>query len=68
VRRVYVLFRILAYATGLLGMSLLVLGRRSKTLESALTMYGGTLLMLSFLSFLGTYLAWTVSRLTHRHR
>jgi hypothetical protein len=67
-RRLYITFRILGYLFGLSGLVLFTYGRQAVEPRSLMTMAGGVLLVLSFASFVATYVLAIASRLRPRNR
>ncbi len=65
-QKLYFVARIAAYLFGLLGMILFTLGRRSVPINAHMTAIGAALLGLSFVCFMITYVAFTLSKLTSR--
>ncbi len=62
-RKLYWLFRVLAYACGIVGLALFVNGRQSGDPQSPQLMIGGALIILSTLFFLFTYFMLVLTRL-----
>ncbi len=65
-RKLTILCRILGYLFGLSGLVLFTFGRQSLEPRSLMTMAGGVLLILSFVSFFATYTLYIVARLRPR--
>jgi len=61
-RRLYKLFRIVGYASGILGMLLVMLGRTGAVPQPVMAV-GGGLILLMVCSFLVTYVLYLVARL-----
>ncbi|HPF99090.1 MAG TPA: hypothetical protein PLE77_03415 [Kiritimatiellia bacterium] len=62
-RRLYVIFRVIAYLTGFVGMILFTLGRQADTGRTELTLSGGILLITAFVAFFCTYILYILNRL-----
>ena len=65
-QKLYFIARIAAYVSGLIGMILFTLGRRSVPINAHMTAIGAALLGLSFVFFMITYVTFTLSKLTSR--
>ena len=61
--KAYNILRIVAYIAGLAGMVLFVTARQSADAQPVRAAAGGTLLILSFICFLGTYAIYLAIRL-----
>ena len=62
-RKLYNVFRIIAYLAGFVGMILFTLGRQAGGNRAELTLSGGALLITSFVAFFCTYVLFMVNRM-----
>lgn len=67
--KIYSLFRIVAYVAGLAGMVLFVTARQSAEPQAMRAAAGGSLLIVSFICFLATYIIYLAVQLgKHRNK
>lgn len=67
--RIYNIFRIVAYIAGLAGMVLFVTARQNAEPQAMRTAAGGSLLIVSFICFLTTYVIYLAVQLgKHRNK
>jgi hypothetical protein len=65
--RLYTILRLAGYAAGLVGMILFTLGRQGAP-RGAMTVAGGSLLLASFLAFIGSYILYMLNQTMRRGR
>lgn len=67
-KRLYVIFRIIAYLAGFVGMILFTLGRQADAGRTELTLSGGILLITAFMAFFCSYVLYILNRLMRHPR